>query len=110
MTRKKKTPKKFFYVALAVGSCASVLTPIYTDHLYKYAEAIERFGVLLILVAIIISLLEAVREGHVQQDKKNRIFSRRLRILEDRMANSEKIQTETLKIATETLKRLNDKL
>lgn len=105
----RKGPKKFFYIAIGVGSCASVLTPIFTDHLFKYAEAIERFGVLLILVAIIVSLLEVVREGHIRQDKKNKIFSRRLHILEDRMERSEQIQNRTLEIATETLKRLNDK-
>lgn len=106
---KNKKSRKFFYVALAVGSCASVLTPIFTDHLFKYAEAIERFGVLLILIAIIVSLIEVVREGHVNQEKKNKIFSRRLHILEERMANSEKIQNETLRIATETLRQLNEK-
>lgn len=106
---KNKQTKKFFFVALAVGSCASVLTPIFTDHLFRYAEAIERFGVLLILLGIIVGLIEVLREGHLEQEKKNRIFSKRLRILEKRMAKNEQIQNETLKIATETLRQLNER-
>lgn len=103
-----KNRKIPFYMALSVGSIASVLTPLFVDELAHIANSIERFGVLLILLSIIIILLEAMRERDVKQNRRNHIFLRRLRLLEKRMATSEKVQNETLKIATELLRRSND--